>query len=52
MLKKARPADVIALVLISGYMFLQWRGVETMLTSAVLLVVGFYFGRSTPSATN
>lgn len=36
--------DIIAFILITGYIFLAWRGVATMLSSAVLLIVGFYFG--------
>lgn len=44
MLEKLRPIDLIAVVLIFGYIFLAWRGFATMLNSAVMIIVGFYFG--------
>lgn len=43
-INKVESADLIALLVISGYLFLSWRGVITMLNSAVLVIVGFYFG--------
>lgn len=44
MFEKITFAEVLALILIVGYMVLAWRGVATMLSSAVLLVIGFYYG--------
>jgi hypothetical protein len=46
LLKRIQPADIIALVIIVGVMILQFRGIQTMLSQAVLLVVGYYFGRT------
>ncbi len=43
---KLDPADVVALLVISGYLFLNWKGVPTMLSSAVLVIVGWYFGHT------
>lgn len=46
LLAKIQPSDIIALVLISGVMILQFKGVDTMLSQAILLIVGYYFGRT------
>lgn len=43
-INKLEPADIIAFLVITGVMYLNWKGVPTMLTQAVSLIVGFYFG--------
>ncbi len=45
-MSKIQPADIIALVIICGVMILQFKGINTMLSQAVLLIVGYYFGRT------
>ncbi len=44
-LEKLEPADIIAVILIAGVLILNWKGVTTMLSSAVLVVVGYYFAK-------
>lgn len=42
-LNKLDPADILAVILIIGYLVLNWKGIPTMLTSAVMLIIGWYF---------
>lgn len=42
---KLQPADVVAIILISGYLILQLMGKNSELNSSILLIVGFYFGK-------
>ncbi len=52
-IKKVEPADIIALVVIVGVLFLNWRGIQTMLSSSVLIIIGYYFAKkSNPSPAN
>jgi hypothetical protein len=44
---RLQPADLVALFIIAAYVFLAWKGVVTMLNTAVILIVGFYFGHQT-----
>ena len=36
--------------MIAGVLVLNWKGVTTMLSSAVLVVVGYYFAEKVPRA--
>ncbi len=45
MLKDFKAVDVIALVVILGMFFLQYKGISTMIPQSVLLIVGYYFGK-------
>ncbi len=42
---KFEPVDVISVILLVGVIVLNFRGVDTMLSQSVLLMVGFYFGK-------
>lgn len=42
--EKLEPADVIAIIVVIGVIFLNWKGVQTMLTTGVAVIIGFYFG--------
>lgn len=42
---KVEPADVVAVIVILGVLFLNWRGINTMLSQAVSIIIGFYFGQ-------
>jgi hypothetical protein len=44
MVEKIKPGDLIALLIIVAYVLLSWRGTDSTLNSAILIVVGFYFG--------
>lgn len=44
LMKTAEPRDIIALILMLGYIFAVILGKATELQPIVLLVVGFYFG--------
>lgn len=43
LLAQFEPADIIAFLVIAGVLFLNWRGIQTMLSSAVLVIIGYYF---------
>lgn len=45
MLKNFEPADFFAFAVLGAFVFFQWRGVDAMLGSAVVLIVGYYFGK-------
>jgi hypothetical protein len=49
---KLESADVIAFLVILGVLVLNWRGVETMLSQAVSVVIGFYFGNKLTKHNN
>lgn len=51
-IQKLKSADVIAILVICGYLFLSWRGVATDISSAFLLVIGYYFGHSASTNSN
>lgn len=42
---KFEPIDVIAIIMITGVMILNWKGVQTMLSTGVAIIIGYYFGR-------
>lgn len=39
------PADIIAILLILGYLILSFLGRTNDLNATILVIVGFYFGR-------
>lgn len=43
--QKLEPADLIAFLVIAGVLFLNWKGIQTMLSAAASIVIGYYFGR-------
>lgn len=43
-LERLQPADLVAFLTIIAYLILAWKGVVTMLNTAVILIIGFYFG--------
>ena len=42
--RELEPKDLIAIILVIGYVFLSWKGAQTMISSAVMIIVGFYYG--------
>lgn len=42
---KFQPADLVALLLILGYLGLSFLGRTNDLNATILVIVGFYFGR-------
>lgn len=43
-LDNLRPRDLIAVLIVLGWLFLSWKGTGTMITAAALLVIGYYYG--------
>ena len=48
--ERLEPADVVAFIVIGGVLFLNWKGVQTMLSSAVLVIIGYYFSSKVHNA--
>ncbi len=46
MIEKIKAADIIAILLVAGYLFLLYTGDGKDLMPTILLVLGYYFGHS------
>lgn len=42
---KIEPADLIAIIIIVGVLLLNWKGIQTMYSMSIYLIIGYYFGR-------
>ncbi len=43
-INKIEPADIIAFMVVAGVLWLNWKGIPTMLSQAISVIIGFYFG--------
>lgn len=46
--QRIEVADVLALLLVGAVVISNWRGAEFMIPQALLIIVGWYFGRKVP----
>jgi len=44
-MKIFKPKDWMAGIIIVGYIFLSWKGLETTLTTATMIIIGYYFAK-------
>lgn len=51
LLERLEPADLIAFLVIGGVLLLNWKGIETMLSQSISVVIGFYFGHKMTQRT-
>lgn len=42
---KIEPSDIIAFTVVLGALILNWKGITTMYSAAVSIIIGYYFGR-------
>lgn len=49
---KLEPSDIIAVVVIAGVIWLNYKGINTMLSMSVGFILTFYFGYKLRGHTN
>ncbi len=49
---KFKPKDIIAGLVLVGYFFLKWQGLNGELDPAVFLILGYYFVKRQNGADN